>query len=223
VTSDLDRDRIELEIERSGATVGRPLSIVDVTGSTNDDAKVAAHQGIASGAAFVADAQTAGRGRLGRAWHSPRDENLYVSFVWRQDLPSGNVLCVTLAAGLAVAEAIAPLVAREVRLKWPNDVFVGDRKIAGVLCEAAVSAEGRTRFVVVGIGINVRTTVFPPGLSDLATSLASEGAADLDRSAILVSIATALSARMAMLARGETERIVRDFSARALALPNQLR
>jgi BirA family transcriptional regulator, biotin operon repressor / biotin---[acetyl-CoA-carboxylase] ligase len=222
VTSDLDPRRIEQALERGGVTLGRPLSMVDVTGSTNDDAKAAAHGGIASGSAFVADAQTAGRGRLGRTWHSPAGENLYVSFVLRPDLPAAIVPNVTLAAGLAIADAIAPLITLPVQLKWPNDVFVSDRKIAGVLCEAAV-AEGRTSFVVVGIGLNVRSASFPPDLAATSTSLAIAGATGLDRSAILVALATALARRMAMLARGETDRIVREFSARALAPEGHLR
>jgi BirA family biotin operon repressor/biotin-[acetyl-CoA-carboxylase] ligase len=221
VTSDLDRHRIEHDIERTGCGVGLPLTIVDVTGSTNDDAKAAAHRGVASGAAFVADAQTAGRGRLGRAWHSPPGENLYVSFVLRPDLEAGVVPNITLAAGLAVADAVGPLLASPVALKWPNDVLVSGRKIAGVLCEASVT-EGRIGFVVVGIGLNVRTAAFPPELAGTSTSLANAGATDLDRSSLFVSLATALANRVAMLAAGETERIVRDFSARALAPGTQV-
>jgi BirA family transcriptional regulator, biotin operon repressor / biotin---[acetyl-CoA-carboxylase] ligase len=210
LTSDLDRVRIEQILQQAGVTLGRPLSIAAVTGSTNDDAKAAAQAGVAAGAAFVADAQTAGRGRLGRAWHSPPGENLYVSFVLRPKLPTGLVACVTLAAGLAVADAVAPLVSSPVRLKWPNDVLLSDRKVAGVLCEAAVS-EGRTSFVVVGIGLNVHTKTFPADLANGATSLAIAGAAALDRSSILVTLAAALARRVAMLDDGP-DRIVRDFS-----------
>jgi BirA family transcriptional regulator, biotin operon repressor / biotin---[acetyl-CoA-carboxylase] ligase len=220
VTGDLHRLRIEQALERGDIALGRPLSIVDVTASTNDDAKAAAHHGIASGAAFVADAQTGGRGRLGRAWHSPPGKNLYASFVLRPDFATSAVGFVTLAAGLAVADAIAPLVLAQVWLKWPNDVLVSDRKIAGVLCEASVSAE-RT-FIVVGIGLNVRTTDFPSEIAQNSTSLALAGARDLDRSAVFVSLASALSIRIAMLTCGETDRIVREFSARALALPDHL-
>jgi BirA family biotin operon repressor/biotin-[acetyl-CoA-carboxylase] ligase len=215
VTSDLDRHRIEHALERDGIALGRPLSIVDVTGSTNDDAKAAARLGIASGAAFVADSQTAGRGRLGRAWHSPAGENLHVSFVLRLGIPAGSVPDVTIAAGLAVADTVAPLVAMPVRLKWPNDVLVSDRKIAGVLCEAGGAQD--LAFVVVGIGLNVRTASFPPDLAETSTSLALARARELDRSSIFVSLATALSNRIAMLVRGEMDRIVSDFSARALA------
>lgn len=210
MTRDLDARRIERELERAGVVLGRPLSIADVTGSTNDDAKAAAETGAVSGAAFIADAQTAGRGRLGRAWHSPPGENLHASFVLRPDLPASVIPCVALAAGLAVADAIAPLTAEPVRLKWPNDVLAAGRKIAGVLCEAHV-ARGRT-VVVVGIGINVRTTVFPPDLAENATSLAIAGAKHLDRSSLFISLATALSTRAAML-RDDLGRIMRDFSA----------
>jgi BirA family biotin operon repressor/biotin-[acetyl-CoA-carboxylase] ligase len=211
VIADLDPGRIERAIESASVAFGRPLSIVAVTGSTNDDAKAAAHAGIAAGAAFVADAQRAGRGRLGRAWHSPPGENLHVSFVLRPDLPADLAPCVTLAAGLAIRDAVVPLVSAPVRLKWPNDVLVSDRKLAGVLCEAAVSA-GRTSFVVVGMGLNVHAKTFPADLAQGATSLAIAGAGALDRSSILVSLAAALARRVAML-DGGADRIVRDFSA----------
>lgn len=212
MSSDLDRAWIERALAQGAIALGRPLFVAEVTGSTNDDAKRAARDGIAAGAAFIADAQTSGRGRLGRSWHSPAGENLHTSFVLRPDLAADVVPCVTIAAGLAIADAILPLVAQPVTLKWPNDVLLGGRKVAGVLCEAQIAGD-RTRWVVIGIGINVRTTVFPAQLAAGATSLALAEAKDLDRSRAFVALATALSERAAMLERGDTARITRDFSA----------
>src|SRR5204863_9598302 len=106
-----------------------PLVVVASTTSTNDDAKQAARDGVSSGAAFIADTQTSGRGRLGRSWHSPPGENLYASFVLRPSFSPHIAPIVTLAAGLAVADAVTPLVpGRALGLKWPNDVFIDDRK-----------------------------------------------------------------------------------------------
>src|SRR5258705_13642803 len=116
---DLDDTRIVTELVRRGIPVGRPLTLVSVTTSTNDDAKRAAHEGAPSGAAFVADSQTRGRGRLGRTWHSPPGENLYASFLLRPSLDPRRAPLVTLASGLAVADAIEPLVrGAHVALKW---------------------------------------------------------------------------------------------------------
>jgi BirA family transcriptional regulator, biotin operon repressor / biotin---[acetyl-CoA-carboxylase] ligase len=196
---DLDTASIEREIASRGALLGRPLVVVESTTSTNDDAKQAAREGAPSGAAFIADAQTGGRGRLGRTWHSPPGENLYASFVLRPSLPPNAAPVVTLAAGLAVADAVAPLVpGRTVALKWPNDVLVDDRKVAGILTEANLS-DARASWIVIGVGINVRTTTFPAEVALRATSLALAGADDLDRGALFVALAVALSARIEML------------------------
>src|SRR6478736_6410742 len=137
---DLDRLSIERELAVGGTALGHPLVVVDSTASTNDDAKQAARDGAPSGSAFISDTQTGGRGRLGRSWHSPPGENLYASFVLRPSLSSSAAPLVTLAAGLAVADAIASLVPeRSVGLKWPNDVQIDDRKLAGILTEAQLS------------------------------------------------------------------------------------
>jgi BirA family biotin operon repressor/biotin-[acetyl-CoA-carboxylase] ligase len=214
VTSDLDRSRVERLLAASGSPFGRPLVLMSTTESTNDEAKRAAREGVLSGALFVAEAQTKGRGRFGRAWHSPEGENLYASFVLRPALPPNVVPSVTLAAGLAALDAIAPRVApRAAGLKWPNDVLVDDRKIAGILSEAQMT-DGKLGWLVVGIGINVRTGAFPGELAQNATSLALSGARDLDRSALLVDLSCALSRRLDALAKDGLADLVRQFSAK---------
>ena len=196
--SDLAPERVEAALALAGAPLGRPLSVVEATGSTSDDARAAARGAspVATGAAFVAETQTAGRGRMGHAWHSPPGENLYVSFVLRPGLAASDLPPLALAAGLAVVDALAPRVARErLGIKWPNDVWIGDRKVAGGLVEALL-AGSRVDAVVVGVGVNVRTTRFPPDLEARATSLALEGASDLDRAALLAALARALADRV---------------------------
>jgi BirA family biotin operon repressor/biotin-[acetyl-CoA-carboxylase] ligase len=213
-TMDLDRPSLERELASRGALLGRPLTVVETTTSTNDDAKQAARDGAPSGAAFIADTQSSGRGRFGRSWHSPAGENLYVSFVLRPSLSPSAAPLVTLAAGLAVADAVAPLVpGRTVALKWPNDVLVDDRKVAGILAEAQLS-DARASWIVVGIGINVRTAEFPAEIATRATSLALAGASNLDRGALFVALATALSARIEMLCAHGARPIIEDLAAR---------
>jgi len=163
----LDGEAIERELSRLGASFGRPLAVAAETASTNDDARSAAAAGAPHGAAFLADAQTQGRGRGGRSWHSPPGENLYLSVVLRPRLPASRVAPIALVMGLAVASVIerrlAPLPSRgasgggsavEVRLKWPNDVLIGNRKLGGILIELRAEAAGPA-CVVVGIGLNV--------------------------------------------------------------------
>jgi BirA family biotin operon repressor/biotin-[acetyl-CoA-carboxylase] ligase len=211
---DLDADRIARELSRRGVPLGRPLTLATVTESTNDDAKRAAQAGAPSGAAFVADAQTRGRGRLGRSWHSPPSENLYASFLLRPALDPKVVPLVTLATGLAVADAVAPLAARAtVALKWPNDVLLDGRKVAGILSEAHLGSAG-SDWIVIGIGVNVHARSFPDEIAALATSLAIAGAEPLDRSALFVEIASALFARLESLRTEGAASLVAAFSER---------
>jgi BirA family biotin operon repressor/biotin-[acetyl-CoA-carboxylase] ligase len=186
---DLELTRVERELDRLGASVGRPLSIATETASTNDDAKRAAAAGAPHGATFIADAQTAGRGRGGHAWHSPPGENLYLSIVLRPAVAATEIAPITLAAGLAVARVVERAVSggTQVALKWPNDVLANGRKIAGVLVEGQLRGD-RVASLVVGIGLNVATRVFPTELEGRATSLALLGARELDRSSIAAAL-----------------------------------
>jgi BirA family biotin operon repressor/biotin-[acetyl-CoA-carboxylase] ligase len=215
VSTDLDPVRMERALLRAASPWGRPLVVTPRTASTNDDAKAAARAGAPEGAAFIADAQSGGRGRLGRTWFSPAGENLYTSFVLRPSFDPKRVPLVTLTAGLAVLDAVTPrAVSRRVGLKWPNDVYIDGRKVAGILSEAQI-ADGRVAFIVVGIGVNVRTAAFPPELAARATSLAIAGAEGdaLDRSALFADIAVALFRRIEMLRDDKVRDLIAAFSA----------
>jgi BirA family transcriptional regulator, biotin operon repressor / biotin---[acetyl-CoA-carboxylase] ligase len=211
---DLLVSAIETELAARGIVWARPLVVAAWTTSTNDDAKRAAREGAPAGTAFVADAQTSGRGRLGRAWYSPPGENLYASFVLRPCFELGRMPIVTLAAGLAVADAIAPLMnERRVTLKWPNDVFIEGRKVAGILSEAQLT-NPKQPWIVVGIGINVHARSFPEDIAASATSLALSGATSLHRGSLFVALTEALFARTEMLRQGAVRTIIRDFAER---------
>jgi BirA family transcriptional regulator, biotin operon repressor / biotin---[acetyl-CoA-carboxylase] ligase len=138
-------------------------------GSTNSTAMVAAADGAAEGSVFLAEEQTAGRGRGSNTWQSPRSTGIYCSVILRPPLPPSDVLVLSLAVGLAVQAAIRELDSRvSPDLKWPNDVLVGGKKVCGILAE--MNAEPtRVRHLVVGIGINVNQASFPEDLP--ATSL----------------------------------------------------
>jgi BirA family biotin operon repressor/biotin-[acetyl-CoA-carboxylase] ligase len=206
--NDLDAGRIAQEIARAGGTLGQPLTVVSVTGSTNDDAREAASRGAPHGAVFIADAQTGGRGRGGHVWHSPPGENLYMSVLLRPRMEATALVSIPLTIGAAVAEIIEELAGSNpdvprIALKWPNDVLAARRKVAGILVEGQFRGTEMTSLVV-GIGINVRTANFPDAIAAHATSLHLLGGVDLDRSAL----AAALLCRI--------ERAVRDFERAGL-------
>ena len=149
--------------------------------STQRVARELAHDGAEEGTIVIAEAQTAGRGRLGRTWHSPPGANLYCSIILRPALAPDVVPQVALVAGLGVAEAIEG-VGLAAALKWPNDVLVGGRKVVGILTEMEAELE-RVRVVIIGIGVNVNAQPgdFPPYLRDKATSLAIAAGRPIDR------------------------------------------
>lgn len=149
--------------------------------STNDRALAWARRGAPHGAMVTADAQSAGRGRLGRPWASPPGEDLYVSLILRPGRAEG-LGALGLAVGAGLREGLAGWLPRA-QLKWPNDILVGGRKLAGILCEARWV--GGAPEVVVGFGVNVGRTTFPHELSDRATSLARELADPPTRAEVL--------------------------------------
>jgi BirA family biotin operon repressor/biotin-[acetyl-CoA-carboxylase] ligase len=172
------------------AWLGRAWRYVASIGSTNDEAAAWARAGAPAGAVVVADEQTRGRGRLGRRWHSPAGESLYYSVVLRPPLPPHRVPPLTLAAGVAVAEALLGLDVTP-QLKWPNDVLLDGKKVAGVLTEMSSDLD-RVHHVVVGIGVNLNTIEFPDELAAIATSVALARGAAVARA----DFAAALSARL---------------------------
>lgn len=196
-----DLERAADAIAERGGRLGSPLSIEDETSSTNDDAKQGAKSGAPHGAVWLAESQRAGRGRQGRAWVSPRRENLLFSVLLRVTCAPARVPPLSLVVGLAVRDAVAralgPASADRVLVKWPNDVVVKRddgtlRKVAGILIESSVSGT-KVDHVVVGIGVNVHTRDFPEELSTIATSIALESPEKApDRAEILADILSGL-------------------------------
>lgn len=138
--------------------------------STNDVALELGHRGAPEGTVVTAEEQTAGRGRLGRAWHSEQAKGIYASVLLRPKISPASASILTLVAGLAAREAVAAQTGLEVDIRWPNDLLVGGRKIAGILTEMFAQPD-RVEYVVVGIGINVNQERFPEEVSQIANSL----------------------------------------------------
>ncbi|MEO8480946.1 MAG: biotin--[acetyl-CoA-carboxylase] ligase [Acidobacteriota bacterium] len=190
-------------------------------GSTNDAAMGLALAGAPEGTSVLADRQTTGRGRRGHSWFSPPESGIYLSVIVRPRLPADVLPVLTLAAGVAVAEAIREVTGLVVELKWPNDVVIGRpwRKLAGVLCEGA-SAGATIEAVVVGIGLNVLATSYPPALASVASSLETELGRPVDRAPMVVALLGRLRAIMGHLRRDGRESIGaawRDFGRTGFA------
>lgn len=170
IPADLAPDKIRARLR--SRLVARGLEVLAEVGSTNEAAMVAGDKGEPEGLAILADRQTAGRGRRGRAWASPPGVGLYTSILLRPNLPPNDLALLTLVAGLGAAEAIREVTTLTSRLKWPNDVLVDGAKVSGILTELA--SEGSTVcHAVVGIGINVNHDQddLPAEVRPLATSL----------------------------------------------------
>jgi BirA family biotin operon repressor/biotin-[acetyl-CoA-carboxylase] ligase len=186
-----DFERFEAERTARGLALGSPVSWLETTASTNDDALGAAKAGAPHGALFGAETQSRGRGRRGSEWHSEPGAGLWFSLLLRPQLTAEVVPVLSLCAGLAVREAVATRLAESVTVKWPNDVLAGGRKLAGILIESQISGT-QLGSVVVGIGLNVEQDAFPEGLSSIATSLALLGASDRAREPLLADLLAAL-------------------------------
>lgn len=192
--------------------------------STNDVAAVFAERGAREGCVVAANAQTAGRGRHGRSWASPPGAGLYVSAVLRP--ARAAVPALTIAAGVAVADGIQAATGLSLILKWPNDVYARDRKVAGVLAEASASAMSYVEpdlqvrlppvhYVVLGFGINVMPAAYPPDVATRATSLEGELGRGVDPGLLLAECLASLARRYADLQEGRSALVIEAWRARA--------
>jgi len=215
VRTDVPPDIAEA-LARAGSRLGRfgnRLSWHEEVGSTNDVAIAAAEAGVPEGFVVAANAQSQGRGRVGRSWSSPPGAGLYVSVVLHPAGPALRLL--TIAAGVAIAEGVHAASGLDTCVKWPNDVHVGSRKLAGILAEAGSSA-GAVHYVVLGFGINIRRAAYPPEVAARATSIESELGRHVDRGLVLAECLAALSNRYGMLQSGGADDVIAAWRKRAL-------
>jgi BirA family transcriptional regulator, biotin operon repressor / biotin---[acetyl-CoA-carboxylase] ligase len=175
--------------------------------STMTRAAELADGGAAPGTVVVADEQTAGKGRMGRAWHSEPGAGLYATFILHPRLSADTLPVVTLALGLATVDAIREVTGAACDLRWPNDVLIGDRKCAGILAQLHDSV------LLAGIGINVNHTAFPEDIAPIATSLRIETGRVQSREDLLNALRRSIDERVSQLARGGKDDILRAFTA----------
>lgn len=156
--------------------------------STNDEAMYMAEEdGRGNGFLVVAEHQTGGKGRRGRVWQSPAGSSIAFSLILRPDVVPDRASMVTLVMALAVADVFQKLTDLDVKIKWPNDVLINNKKVCGILTEMKVNPDN-SYFVVVGVGINVNVTEFPEDIANTATSLLIEKGNRFGRADIIIAI-----------------------------------
>ena len=213
-------DRSACQACLSTRRLGRSLVVRAAVESTNDVAWEALASGLPDGTAVAADVQTRGRGRAGRAWHTSPGKGLALSVLLHRgcDAASGTRAggsgLLPLAAGLALARGLERLAVRA-ELKWPNDLLLAGRKLAGILCESRRTTAG-TEAAVIGVGVNVAQSPedFPPELATTATSLAMEGCS-APRERVAAEFLNALEPLVTQLEEGGREALIEAWRARA--------
>ena len=183
------KSRVQGETQVSG--VGGNCLVLEETDSTNDQAVILAKAGAPHGTLVVAETQTAGKGRRGRTWVSKAGEHIYMSLLLRPQIQPANASMLTLIMGLSAAKACRELLredgcrdADEIKIKWPNDLVWKGRKICGILTEMCMR-EQEVDYIVIGIGINVNGTDFPPELKEKAASLCMAAGHSLGREELI--------------------------------------
>lgn len=211
-----------VEARRESAGLGLPLLHFPTMDSTNLEARRAAEAGAPHGLCLVAEHQSAGRGRLNRRWIAPSGTCLLFSLLLRPPLKPAEVFALTNLAALAVCRAVEGMSDLRPAIKWPNDVFLDGRKLAGVLTEFACRAES-LEHVVVGAGLNVNLT--PSQLGKLpapAASLRAALGAKWDRAALLAAILDQLDALYVSLLAGDKPGLAAQYNARSHLLGKQV-
>ena len=205
--------------------LGKVIHHLEETDSTNRVAADLARDGASNGTAVIAEAQTAGRGRLGRSFFSPPNTNLYTSIILRPDLEATSAPTLLIAAGVAVAETVVEWLgdASELEIKWPNDVLIGGLKTSGILME--LGAEGsRVHHAILGIGVNLNVDRedFPDEFRHRATSLYSHSGKRIDRVEFTRRLYTILEEVLEEHAQGGLARLRPRFDAHFFMVGRQI-
>lgn len=187
--------------------------------STNTRIKALAKQGAPHGTVLIADQQTGGRGRLGRSFHSPAGNGIYMSVLLRPGCIPGEIMHLTCAAAVAVADALRQAVGLDVGIKWTNDLVIGQRKLGGILTELGLTPDGRVDYAVIGAGINCcqKPEDFPPEIRPIATSVSHATGASVSRAGIAAAMMDGFFRMDRHLLSGRSE-ILRQYRRQCITL-----
>lgn len=213
---------LEYEIQSGLNTkiIGKKIIILDTVASTMDEAFRLGMENCLEGTVVCAESQSKGRGRLGRVWASPKNKGLYFSFVLRPSLPLNQLSQLTLMSAVALAEAIENISDLKPLIKWPNDILLGSRKLAGILTELRAESD-QVKFVVVGIGLNVNTS--PHQLIKGASSLKVAAGHGFDRAQVFQAVLRSLEKWYLRLLRHEFAQVMKEWKKRSATLKKRIR
>lgn len=201
------------------SVIGKTVYAYDTIDSTNNEAKRQA--GAPHGSIFIAEQQTGGKGRLGRSWVSPAGDGLWFSILLRPNVSPLHVTNITLLTGLAVCNAICSYTGCDAKIKWPNDIVIGCKKVCGILTEMTAEID-RIEYVISGIGINVNNTSFSQELSVKATSLFIESKQKIQRIGLLQAILTEFELLLARYGTQDDTAMMEDYKKRCITLGRKI-
>ena len=188
--------------------LGRNIVCVHETESTNTLAKKENH--MPDGTLFVADKQSAGRGRRGKGWESNSTQGLWMSLLLKPNIAPEELSCLTLAVGLAVCKALRKLTGARVMIKWPNDIVLEKKKLCGILCEMSCEVDS-VSYAVCGIGVNLNTEKFDKDIDGIACSVKGVTGIKLCRSVVCAQIINCFEPIYALYLSGEIEKIITEY------------
>jgi BirA family biotin operon repressor/biotin-[acetyl-CoA-carboxylase] ligase len=209
-------ERIKNELETD--ILGRKLIVLDEIDSTNNYAKQLARENAENGTAVVADYQTAGRGRLGRSFISPKGTGIYLSVIIRNNMSVSSAQLITSCAAVAAAEAIEELCGCDVKIKWVNDLFLGGRKICGILTESSLgTVVGTLEYVIIGIGVNVYSLKghIDSELEKIASSIEDETGKRISRSRLCAVLLEKLEMHLEKI---ESREFIKEYQRRSMII-----
>lgn len=210
----------EIQFGLKTKTIGQKIISFETVSSTMDEAFRLGMEGASEGTIVCAETQSKGRGRLGRAWVSPKGKGIYFSLILRPSLPPSQLPQLTLMTAVALAEASSELAGIDARIKWPNDILVNDQKLAGILTELRAEVD-EVKFIVIGIGLNVNTA--PHQLIEEATSLKAASGKALNRVEVLQAILYSIEKWYTKLLTGKAEEVMEAWKARSATLKSRVR
>ena len=203
--------------------IGRSIQVFQETSSTNESVERLGRDGCEEGAIVIAESQTAGRGRLGRRWEASSGKGILMSILLRPPMKPTEVTRLTVIGALAVVRALRRCVGLEAAIKWPNDVVIGHRKLAGILTEMNAEPD-RVRYLVLGMGVNVNQSRddWPDELSSIATSVHLEQGVLIDRSALATAIIEELDHDYNRVLEGDFRSVASEWETRCSTLGKEV-
>jgi len=208
-------------LARLGKTkvIGRDIQVFEQTTSTNDVIEKLARDSVKEGVVVFAESQTKGRGRLGRKWISPTHKGLWFSILLRPDLRPQEATQLTVASAIALRRAIQSETGLKPEIKWPNDILIGGKKVAGILTELSAELD-KVRYVILGIGIDVNQDAneFPAELKKIATSLKIEAGETISRAELAVSILQELDEDYSRICAGKFPEVADEWEGNCVTI-----